>query len=810
MDSLLRDIRYSARLLLKQPGFTALAVLCLALGIGANAAIFSVVNGVLLRPLPFPHSDRLVAVGAWQKGDPESDINALSGADFIDMRERAKAVDLAVDYGTSFNYRASELPERIRAHAVSSNFFRVLGVNPSSGRGFLPDEEQTHTPRSVVLSHAFCEQELGAPRDAVGKTIRLDGADYSIVGVMPAGFRFPLDGEAAALFVPVPLPRDSTTEGNRGSHYMGGVGRLAAGATVAQARAELRGIAKSLEEQYPVTNAKMSVNAISLRQDVTGEARPALGVLAGAVCFLLLIACANVANLMLSRATMRSREVAVRTALGASRSRIVSQLLTESVMVALLGGTLGILLATWGKDWLLSRSPMALPRIDEITMDWRVLIFTIVVSVATGILFGLTPALQTTRMDTHETLKESSRSTSASRSSKKLRSALVVSEIALSLMLLTGAGLLSKSLLRLQGVDPGFDSKDVFVARISLPDNTYKTNLQQADVFARLSERLRALPGVQRVGGVSVLPLSRSNIVLGLNLEGETPPLPGAFLHSSGFDAITPDYLQTMAIPLKSGRYFTEHDDSASAPVAIVSEEFARRFFPNGSALGAHIQVSFADNPPMREIVGIAGDVHRLALDAAPEPEVYTPERQTTMSSLNITVRTSGASTGFAERVKHEVAAIDPDLAAGRVRRMDVVIEEWLAPRRFSALVLGIFGLVALALSAVGVFGVMMSIVTQRTREFALRVALGAQPRDVVSLVMSHGMTLAGLGTVIGIAGAVAVSRLIQGLLYGVGATDAITLAGAALVLGSVALLACWIPARRATRADPVAVLKDE
>ncbi|HXY32498.1 MAG TPA: ABC transporter permease [Gemmatimonadaceae bacterium] len=809
MDTLFRDIRYSLRLLLKQPGFTTLAIICLALGIGASTAIFSVVNGVLLRPLPFPGAGQLVAAGGRDVTGQRKTVRSSSPPDFVDFRTQAKSAEFAAYYNITYSYRGADVPERVAAAVVSSNLFHVLGVSPMLGRGFLAEEELPKRDREVVLGYDFWKQQFSGDRRAIGKTLRLDATDYVIVGVMPAGFAFPIQAEASRFWTPMTLAGDSTFEQDRGDHYISVVGRMKPGFTVKQVDAELRAISDRLRELHPSMNANFFGGALPLSEQLTGDARPALLVLAGAVCFLLLIACANVANLMLSRVTLRAKEMAVRTALGAARRRIVRQLLTESVILALAGGALGILLASWGKDFLLSTSPMAVPRAAEVSIDWVVVTFTTVVCVLTGVLFGLAPAMQIVRADLNSTLKEAGRSITGPGSARRMRNGLVAAEIALSLMLLAGAGLLSGSLLRLEGVDPGFQSKDVFTARLRIPELKYKSNLQQADFYDALVDRVRAIPGVTSAAAVTVLPLSGNNMMLGMNIEGETRPRPTDFVHVAQFDAVTPDYFRTMEIPLKAGRVFTSHDDSAATPVVIINEALVKTFFPGQNPLGKKIAVAFNEGP-MREIVGVVGDIRRSTLSSPPEPTAYTPERQTTMPTMVLVARTAGSNAAFAGAFRRELSALDPDQSASTVRRLDDVIADSLAPRRFTVSLLAIFAVVALSLSAVGVFGVMTSMVTQRSREIAVRVALGARPRDVFSLVLSHGLTLAAIGVGAGLVGAFALSRVLTGLLFGIGATDPFTLATAALLLGAVALIACYLPARRATRLDPITVLKDE
>jgi putative ABC transport system permease protein len=808
MDTIVRDVRYALRVLRARPAFTTLAVLCLALGIGANAAIFSVVNGVLLRSLPFPAADRLIAVTG-EVRERGSEEGATSPPDFVDWRAQSTKADLAAYSRQTLSFRGADLPERLEAAVVSSNLFRVLRTAPALGRGFLPEEELPGHDRVAVLSNDLWQREFGGDRGILGKTIRLDATEYTVVGVMPSQFEFPIQAERTQLWVPLTLAGDSTFAQGRGNHFLHVVGRLASGATVAQAQAEVRAIAKRLEDQYPATNIGWSASVSPLQEQLVGGSRQTLLVLAGAVGFLLLIACANVANLMLARATMRAKEVAVRTALGAGRMRIVRQLLVESVILALLGGALGLLVASWGTDLLLSSAPTALPRVRDISVDWRVVGFTLVVSVLTGLLFGVVPALQVTRSDLHTTLKDTGRASTGPGSAHRVRSGLVIAEVALSLMLLAGAGLMGASLVRLQSVDPGFRTENVLTARIDLSNVKYQSNAPVVAFYDRLLERARTLPGVDAAGVVSALPLSGRNIAVGVNIEGERPPAPGAFLHAEDFDIVSPDYFRVVGIPLRAGRAFTAHDDSTTPRVVVVNEAFAKKYWPNQSAVGKRLSVGF-DVDSLREVVGVVGDVRRGTLDTPPNPAMYVPLRQDALGSLFLAVRTRGRPSQLASALRREVTALDPDLALSRVQPLEEVLSSSLSRRRFTASLLGIFAGVALALSAIGIFGVMTTMVTQRTREIGIRMALGAQPRDVRALVVRQGATLAGIGLVIGLVGAVVLSRLLTGLLYGVSASDPVTLAGVALLLGSVALAASYFPARRATRVDPLEALRSE
>ena len=811
MDALLRDARHALRALGRRPGYTVLALTCLALGIGATSAIFSVVSGVLLKPLAFPGAGRLVAV---QSGRGTPPRGSASAPDFADLRAQSRTVDLAAYDRTSFNFRGAEVPEKLVAGAVSANFFRVLAVSPQLGRAFTSEEEQRGRGRVVMLSDGLWRRQFAGSPSVLGQQIRLDGEPYTVVGVMPRGFRYPMDGTAATLWVPMTIALDSAFEQTRGAHYLDMVGRLRPGATLARANAELAAVAHGLAERYPATDHGWSAGAAPLRDEIVGNARGSLLVLGGAVAFLLLIACANVANLMLARATLRAKEVALRTALGASRLQVVRHLMVEGVVLALGGGALGLLLGVWGTDALLAAAPRALPRAADIGLDWRVVTFTAVVSVVTGLLFAITPALQVTASDLNETLKEGGRSVAGGGSAHRLRSTLVVVEIALSLVLLTGAGLLAATVARLQGVDPGFDPHHVLAGRIALSGARYDTNAKTLSFFDQLLARVRALPGVRDAGLVTVLPLSGGNMMVALNLEGEAPPVAGGFAHAEALDVVSPGYFRAVGMRLVAGRDFTPRDDSAATQVMVVNESFARKYWPGQNPIGKRFTPSFSTFgdtvPPLRQVVGVVDDIRRGALDEPVRPAMYAPEGQAAFGSLWIALRASGDPAALAGPLRRAVLDVDPDEAVSAVAPMEQVLERSLSHQRFNATLLGIFAVVALALSAVGIYGVMSSMVVQRRRELAVRMALGARREDVLRLVMRQGGRLTLLGVALGLAGALAITRLLAGLLYGVGATDPTTFIAVSLVLAAVALAASWLPARRATRVDPLLVLQGE
>jgi len=803
MEAFVRDLRFAMRMLVSRPGFTAIAVVCLALGIGASAAIFSVVNGVLLKPLPFPEAERLVA---WGSSRGKAEAGALSAPDFVDMRAQATRMEVSVYTDDAFSLRSNDAAVQLRGARVSSNLFHVLRVSPVLGRTFTIEEELPKRGHVVLLSYGAWKRQFNGDPKVVGKSVRLDADDYTVVGVMPQGFSYPIRTVDMDAWVPLTLAGDSTFAEQRGAHYLSGVGRLAPGVSVNQAQSELQMICSRLTALYPGLDKDRMAGVLGLQDTIVKGSRSSLILLAGAVACLLLIACANVANLMLARSTLRTKEVAVRTAIGASRTVILRQVLTESVLLAFIGGVLGLLLAVWGTDLLLSIAPRAIPRVHDVTLDWRVVSFTALVTIGTGLLFGIAPALQLSSSDLNGTLKEGGRSVTGSGGSNRTRSALVIAEVALSLVLLAGAGLLSATLLKLQDVDPGFDPHNVVTAGMSLPFSKYKTDRSQTDFYERMFEKVRETPGVVGVAAVGIVPMNGDKSIIGFALENEAHGDNIAPAHGEASDVISTDFFAVMKVPLKSGRFFKAQDDSAAPPVLIVNEAFAKKYWPGENPLGKGVY----PGDSLRRVVGVVGDVHRDALDQEAAPAMYMPHHQWQASDLSLVVRTRENAANVPAALARELASLDPDQTLSRVRSMDFVLSSSLARQRFSASLLGIFAMIALALSAVGIFGVMTAMVTQRTRELAVRLALGAHPRKVLQLVMSHGASLAGIGILIGLFGAFALGRVVAGLLYNVGASDPATLASVSLLLAAVALLACYIPARRATRLDPIITLREE
>ena len=811
MRTMLQDMRYGLRVLMKRPGFTVVAVLALALGIGANTAIFSVVNAVLLRPLSFKEPERLVAV--WETNDQLSaemrNRNEVAPGNFLDWRAQNQVFEqiAALTY-TSANLSGTGEPERIQSQAVTANFFQTLGVQPLMGRAFLPEEESLSSQRVVVISHELWQRRFGADPALLGKTLTLNGNQTIVVGIMPPAFQlqFPTSMKVEMW---MPLRIDPANAGRK-AHYLYSLARLKPGVSITQAQAAMRGIAARLQEQYPETNAERSTNVVSLHRQLVGNVQPYLYLLFGAVGFVLLIACANVANLLLARVSARHKEVAIRIALGASRLRLIRQLLTESIMLAALGGLLGLLLAYWGVDLLIALSPADVPRLGEIGLHGPVFAWTLLVSLLTGVLFGLAPALQASKPDINEALKESGGRSPGGLGRSRLRNLLVVSEVALALVLLVGAGLMIRSFMSLQRTSPGFEPKNLLTMNISLPRVKYKEPQQANVFFEQLFQRINAVPGVEATGGIDPLPLSDSNETTGVLIEGQPAQAP-AERPEVGSRNVTPGYFQTMRIPVLKGRAFAEQDREDAPPVVIINDVLARRFWPGGDAVGKRL--GFEDDEgkqEWREVVGIVGNVKHERLDAEAKPEVFVPYRQAPRNFMTLVVRTSSDPASMIAAIREQVLAIDKDQPVFDIKTMEERLSKAVAQSRFIMLLLAVFSALALALSAIGIYGVMAYTVSQRTHEIGIRMALGAQSRDVLRMVVRQGMTLAMTGVVIGLVAAFALTRVMTSLLYGVTATDPWTFSVVALVLSAVALLAIIIPARRATRIDPMEALRYE
>jgi putative ABC transport system permease protein len=807
MTKLWQDIRFGLRLMAKKPGFTFIGVLALALGIGANTAIFSVVKAVLLSPLPYSHSERLVWI--WET-NPGSDIKeeAASMPNFNDWRTQSQSFEAMAGFAnTAITMTGETEPERIAGSVITASFFSVLGVEPLMGRSFTDEENGPKGARVVIISHGLWQRRFGANPKIVGQVVTLNGNPYQIVGVMPKGFKNPLPAQRnpAELWIPLAMSFEPNL---RRSDFLSVVGRLRPNVTIEQARAEMKTIASRLEQQYPDTNTGWGTILIPLQERIIGDVRPALWVIVGVVGFLLLIACTNVANLLLARSAARQQEIAVRRALGAGRMRLVRQFLTESIMLALCGGFLGTLLAMWGVEFLVRLGPGNIPRLDEVRLNWQVLLFTLGISILTGMLFGLLPALHATNPNLTESLKEGGRSSTEGRRGARLRSALVVAEIAIALVMLIGAGLMVKSFIRLQGVDPGFKPERILAVDLSLPAAKYKEAPQQLAFWEQLLGRVSQLPGVERVAAVTALPFT-GGAVLAFSVEGRSAPPPGN-TPDAEYRVITPGYFETMGISLIKGSAFTEQHTSNTPAVAVINETMARKHFPGEDPIGKRINLGDPEKSPWRTVIGIVRDVRQKALDEEPYPQMYAAYAQFPSRAMTLVARTSSAPSALVPAIRSELAVMDKDQPLYNVRTVEQVMSESISRQRFSMLLIAIFAGVGLVLASVGIYGVMSYTVAQRTHEIGVRMALGASARDVLKMVVGQGMLLAVIGTGLGLSAAFLLTRLISSLLFSVSAADPLTYILIALLLISVALVACLIPALRATRVDPMVALRYE
>jgi len=820
---MLTDIRYGLRQLWKHPAFTIIAVLTLALGIGANTAIFSVVNAVLLKPLPFPEPDQLIALGmtdARLKGT-QTDLNSLSYPDFFDFRDQNRTLaSSAVYHDRSFALTSEEGATSIRGVKSSAEFFDVLGIKPKIGRTFAREDEKGGGGPGgfkVVISENFWNKHFASDPNVLGRTVMLDRRQHTVIGVMPAGFQFPIQAEPFDLYVTIAedaLNPDGTkpqTE-QRGSHSLQAVARLKPGVTIAQAQADLASIAATLTQKYPETNTNFGVATRPLREDMIGDVRTALYVLFGAVLCVLLIANANVANLLLARASARGKEIALRAAMGASRARIIRQLLTESLLLSGLGGLFGLLIAQWGTEALVKTVPQNIPRISTIQLDASVLGFTLLVSLATGVIFGLVPAWQASHVDLNTSLKSGTRTGGGGEGKGRVRNGLIMAEVALALVLLISAGLLIQSFARLGRVQPGLRTERLLTARFSLPEAAYPKNENITAFLNQFLARIRALPGVESASMIVPLPLSGSNMVTSFDIEEH--PLPDGQRPGAPVRIIATDYFKTMGIPVKQGRVFDEKEQMDSPPVVIVNERFANKYFPGQNVIGKRIMPGFSadDNgEKMREIVGVVGNVKHLALKNEDSPEMYLPQAQIPFSSPALVIRTSVSNpSALTNSVRKELATLDATIPLTSVRVFDEYISRSLARPRFNTLLLSIFAGTALLLTAIGIYGVMAYSVAQRTSEIGIRIALGAGKNSIFRLVVGQAMTIVAISLAIGLVGAFAATRLLNSLLFGVGAADPVTFVAIVLLVSAVAFIAAWLPARRATRVDPIIALRAE
>ena len=814
MNTLLQDIRFGLRMLLKSPSVSIVATIALALGIGANTAIFSVVNAVLLRPLPFPDSDSLVAVFETdtQRGQQRG---SHSYPNFMDLRAQNTVFERVSCYHSSdFIMTGRGEPARLLGTVVTTDLFPLLGVQPMLGRTFLPDEDKpTETGRVVILSHALFQRRFGGDPSIINQPVTLDGIRFTVVGVMPPSFEFPIQNDPVELWTTIAgdASGKEPITAQRGAHFLRVIARLKSGVSQEQAQAELTTIGARLEQQYPDTNTHKSIRLDSALKALVGDVRPTLLILLGAVACVLLIACANVANLLLARATGRHKEMAIRAALGASRIRVIRQLLTESVLLSLVGGGVGLLLAVWWSDLLVALGKDDIPRAIHVGMDWRVLGFTLGVSLLTGLIFGLAPAFHSSKTELVESLKEGGRGTSEGARRNRVRNVLVVAELAIAMILLVGAGLLIQSLWRLQKVNSGLQPENVLTFNVVLPDVKYNSE-RQSQFFIDLKKRLATMPGVVTASSIFPLPLSDDRIVISFEIDGR--PMAPKDHPSADFFTTGVDYFKTMGIPIIKGRDFDDRDKHGSTPVVIVTEKFARQFFPNEDAIGKRIRPGIStyddEDSTMREIVGIVGDVRNRSLSTDPPPAYYVPQTQLPFTQLVAVLKTSNEPRSLISAVTKEVAAMDQDVPLFAVKSMEEYLSASVAAPRFSTTLLSIFAAVALVLTVVGLYGVMSYSVAQRTNEIGIRLALGAQSRDVLLMIVKQGSTLILLGLVIGLAGAFALTRLITSLLFGVTAKDPFTFAAVGLLLAIVALLACYVPALRATKVDPMDALRCE
>ena len=814
LESFAADVRYALRTMRKNPGFTAVVILTLALGIGANVAIFSVVNAVLLQPLPYKNADRLVTI--WGENKPRRfDLDLISYQDFLDLRAQNRDFEkLGASTDNMYTLTGAGDPAALIGYEFSPDYWETLGVPAYIGRTFSPDEDENSKAHVAVLNYKLWAMRFGSDRGILGRSITLDGEPYTVIGVMPPSFGYPPDVQ-----VWTPLSADPQTLKDRSVRWLRVTARMKPGVTMEQATTEVQTIAARLRDAYPKTNKDQEAKLIGLREMIAGDVRPALIVLLCSVGFVLLIACANIANLMLSRGTARQREIAVRTTLGATRARMVRQFLTESVVFSLLGGAIGLVLAYRGASALVAMFPptianLSIPRIQSIPIDGWVIGFAVLASLGTGLLFGLAPAMQSSRMNLGETLKESGRTESGGAQGRRFRNALTVAEVALSLMLLAAAGLMIQSFLKLVRTDPGFRSDHVLTMRIFLSSNKYQKPEQQMAFERAALERIRAVPGVESAGTVTFLPLSGWWGTRDVTPAGR-PVDPSGKVPRAVWDSADPDYFAAMKIPLIRGRYFNAQDNDSNEPVTILSANAARAVFGDEEPVGKLVNVQGLDKP--RRVVGIVGDVYQLGVgvrqpgaDQAVKSEIYMPEEQLPTFLMCLAIRTAGEPVGVAKDVQEAIWNVDRSQAISYVESMDQLMSETVALQRASMILLAVFAGLALLLASIGIYGVISYSTTRRTREIGIRMALGAARKDVLRLVIGEGLALTLVGLAIGLAGALALTRFLKSLLFGVAANDPATFAAVSVVLVCVGIAACLIPAMRAMRVDSMVALRYE
>ncbi len=805
MDSLWKDVRFASRVLWKSPGFSAVALLALILGIGANTAIFSVVNAVLLRPLPFVDPGRLVSIReSSPQGQKDNVANPQNVGDWRKRNRSFERIAAYVPFDLTLSLTGNGAPEEVPGEFVTREFFSTLGVHPALGRDFVPQEELPNTPDVAILSDGFWRRRYGADPNIVGKKLTIGGNPTIVIGVLPAGFRFP-DVKADIWELTTLRP-----ERQRTGRYLAPIARLRPGVSVSQAQADMSAIMAQLAREFPDFNKGWGASVIPLRQQFTGDLRTPLLVLLGAVGFVLLIACANVANLMLMRSSSRQREMAIRTSLGATRARIVRQLLVESLILGAIGGSCGLLLAVWAKDVLLAMLPesMSVAKVNSVTIDSNVLAFTVILSLGTAVLFGLLPALRASRPDLSDTLKEGGRAISASLRRNRMRAVLVAGEMAVALMLLIGAGLLIQSFIRLERVTPGFQPERILSMRVGLSNPRYKDLKIAAAGVDEILHRIAQVPGVVSTGSIQFPPLGGLLPATGFWVAGRPTPPPSE-APVTGVSIVTPGYFHTLGIPLLSGRSFTEHDQAGAPQVTIISQSLARQQFPNMDPIGQRLFVQWGRETPY-QIVGVVGDVKHEALEKDSRPTLYFPNAQETQTIATLMIRTGVDPMKLAPVAEQIIHAYDKDQAVADIQPLDVFLSKAVARPRFQSVLLASFAGLALLLAAIGIFGVMSYSVAQRTHEIGIRVALGAQRDQVLRLVVGQGLILALAGTAAGLVGAFALTRYLRTLLFQVSPTDWLTFTMVPLILCTVALAASYLPARRAMRVDPMQALRYE
>ncbi len=808
---MITDLKYAFRMLLKTPGFTIIAAITLALGIGANTAIFSVVDAVLLRPLPFKNPEQLVSLWGYGVQEPEAKY-VFSFPDFLEYKSRGQSFSAMATYTRAGAVLFGAETQELEGLAITPEIFDVLGTQPMIGRAYTMDEGKVGAAPVVILTQGIWKRAFNSNPAIVGQQINLSGKSHTVLGVMPSGWKFPVQDERIDYVTPLePLVASSLPR--RGAQFLTVVARMKPGVQFNQANAEVKTIGGQLSQEYPDSNGTRSARLIPMHEDIVGDVRPALLILLGAVAPVLLIACANVANLLLARAATRSREIGIRTALGASRTLIVRQLLAESFLLALVGGFAGLVLAWWGVDVLSALGPKGVPRLAEIRIDLTVCAFTFVIAIVSTLAFGLVPALQVSRPDVSQALQQGAKGSTGGLHSNRVRAALVVSQVSLSLLLLAGAGLLIRSFFNLRGTDPGFNPSRVVVLDLSIPRIRYPEPDQQRLFYDRLVPKLRALPGVEELGGVNPLPFSGNSRASSFNINGQPPPAPGMNGPDASHLTVMPGYFEAMRIPVRNGRTFTDRDNKDAPLTLVVNEAFARTYFPNVNPIGQRITMDAEalEERTVHEIVGVVGDAHHDELSTKPGPEMYVPHAQDPERHTNFTIRTAAENmSGLEAAVRRAVHEIDSEIYVAQLKPMEEFLSAGLAQPRFNMMLLGVFAGVAMLLAAVGIYGVIAYSVTQRTREIGIRMALGAQKADMLQMILRQSLSLVAIGLVLGVLGSLAATRLMKTMLFGVGATDVSTYLLVVGLLSLAAFLASYIPARRAMRVDPMVALRYE